>query len=499
MRPLPLPAAAVLAAGALLGVLGDMLLRTGGAPGLNLFVWATAVAGTALLLHRRGGGRLSAEAGAWLLAGVLFTAGMMWRDAEALKVFALGCAIVAFALPAFRAGAAWVRESSVAETITALAAGAAHGAAGALLLLFGADRAVARPDPERSARWRGVAAVARGLAIALPLVLVFGGLFVAADSVFAALVADIVRVDIGLTASHIALAGFLGWIASGYLRGFLAGTHHPALATLTARRPILGITELATALGLVVLLFLLFVVVQFRYLFGGSELVEVTAGLTYAEYARRGFFELVAVALLSLPLLLAADALLDRRTRRDDVVFRTLAGAHIALVFAVMASALQRLRLYQAAYGLTEQRFHATALLILIGVVLLWFAATVLRGRPRGFAFGAVLAAFTTVAVLYAVNPDAIIARTNVARAQSDVGTATSFDASYVASLSADAVPVLLAALPSLPPPAQCAIARKLLQRWPPHTRPPLRQWSWSAARAQRAVGEQAGFLAGLC
>jgi hypothetical protein len=265
------------------------------------------------------------------------------------------------------------------------------------------------------------------------------------------------------------------------------------------RRVRVGVIEAGVLLGVVNLLFVAFVLVQFRYLFGGAGLVEVTPGLTYAEYARRGFFELVAVALLSLPLLLAADGLLERRTRRDDVVFRTLAGLHIALVFAVMASALYRLRLYQAAYGLTEQRFHATALLVLIAVVLLWFAATVLRGRPRGFAFGAVLAAFTTVAVLHAVNPDAIIARTNVARAQSDVGAVTSFDASYVASLSADAVPVLLEALPALPPTAQCAIARRLLRRWPPDQRLPLRAWNWSAARAQRAVGEQAGFLAGLC
>ena len=61
------------------------------------------------------------------------------------------------------------------------------------------------------------------------------------------------------------------------------------------------------------LLFLAFVLVQFRYLFGGAELVRGLTGMSYADYARRGFFELVAVAALSLPLLLLADWWLDHR------------------------------------------------------------------------------------------------------------------------------------------------------------------------------------------
>ena len=69
-----------------------------------------------------------------------------------------------------------------------------------------------------------------------------------------------------------------------------------------ARIGVLGIVELGIVLGLLDVLFLAFVLVQFRYLFGGAELVQVSATLTYAEYARRGFFELVAVAAL-----LAAD------------------------------------------------------------------------------------------------------------------------------------------------------------------------------------------------
>ena len=122
-------------------------------------------------------------------------------------------------------------------------------------------------------------------------------------------------------------------------------------------------------------------IVQFRYLFGADTLVQITPGLTYAEYARRGFFELVFAVVLVVPVLLAADWLLDRRIRRDALVFRGLAGVQIGLVLAIAASALQRLRLYHASYGLTESRFYAMVLLIWIGAMLCWLAATVLRGR----------------------------------------------------------------------------------------------------------------------
>jgi hypothetical protein len=499
MRVLPLPAGVVLVAGVLLGALGNALLRPDGPPALNFAIWSALVAGTAVLLHRRGGATISREAAALLGVGVAFTMGMAWRDADTLKVLALLSAVVAFALPAFRAGAAWLRRSSVAEMITALGSGAAHGPGGGLLLLFGRSAGRATAGPEYVARWRPVAAAARGVALAIPLMLLFGALFVSADAVFAGMLADAIPADLDALGNHLAVTGALGWLAAGYLRGFVAGTDHPVLSAATRTRSLFGITELATALGLLQLLFVLFVVVQFRYLFGGSALVEVTPGLSYAEYARRGFFELVAVVLLSLPLLLLCDALLERRDRGDDAIFRGLAGLHIVLVFAVMASAMQRLRLYQEAYGLTVSRLNATALLLLLAVVLAWFAATVLRGRRERFAFGALLASFATVAVLFAVNPDAVVARANVSRVTSGAIAAGQFDARYAASLSADAAPVLMAALPSLPADAQCTVARRLLQRWGGDVAADWRSWNRAVSRARHDVRQNEAGLLAIC
>ncbi len=497
------PAGALLVAGLVLGVVGDAVLRAPGPLGLNMFIWVASIALAAYVLHRRAGLEPDRERFAWLAMAVLLAAGLAWRDSPPLKLLALGCATLSFALAAYREVAAWVRRAGVARYLRAWGTGALHAWTASTFVLVDAKPWPTRPDIGGGAGWRRTAAVARGLAIATPLVVVFGALFMSADAVFAELVLNIVRLDFDRIASHLLLFSISAWLATGYLRGFLTGTELPplrvlwrdgALQAFVSRRPTLSITEVATALAAIAVLFLLFVIVQFRYLFGSDVLVQVTPDLTYAEYARRGFFELVFAVVLVVPVLLAADWLLDRRTGRDAVVFRCLAGVQIGLVLAIAASALQRLRLYHASYGLTEARFYAMVLLLWIGAMLFWLAATVLRSRRDSFAFGALASGLATVALLFMINPDSIIARTNVARMTS-ADAAVRFDVAYASSLSADAVPVLIDGLAALPPDVQCPLAQHLLRRWPPDREPSLRSWSWSAARARGAVREQAARL----
>jgi len=488
----------LLVAGVVLGVVGDSLLRAPGPPGLNLSLWVASVAVAALALHRRAPLALDRERIAWLVIGVVFAGGLAWRDAPPLKLLALACGTLSFALAAHRLSASWVRRAGVLRYAGALALGAVHAWTAAALALVDATFSTPREETGRSAGWRRAAAVARGLVIATPLVVVFGALFMSADAVFADLVLNVVRVDVELIAGHVLLFFVSAWLATGYLRGFLTGTELPplpvlwrdgALVALAPKRPTLGITEVVTALAALDLLFLVFVLVQFRYLFGGDALVRVTPDLTYAEYARRGFFELVFAVILVVPVLLAADWLLERRSRRDDRVFRSLAGMQIGLVLAVAASAFQRLRLYHASYGLTESRVYAMVLLIWIAAVLFWLAATVLRGRRDLFAFGTLASGLATVALLFVINPDAFIARANVAR-MGAADASVRFDVAYATSLSADAVPVLIDALPALPRDVQCPLARHMLRRWPPNRDRSIRSWSWSAARASDAVRE---------
>ena len=491
----PASAVLVLAAGALLGAAGDVLFRAPGPPGLNLSIWIAGVAAAALVLHRRSNLVPDHNRTAWLAIGTAFAAGLSWRDAPALKLLGLGCATVTFALAAYRPGGGWVRRAGIVRYALALALGALHAWTAAALAILDAARWSSPTRAEGAAGWRGGAAVARGLLVAAPLVAVFGALFMSADAVFEALVTSVFRFDVEWLLGHVLLFSVLAWLAAGYLHGFLTGTALPLLSdsldrsgpgAVTARGPA-GTTEVITALSAVALLFLLFVAVQSRYLFGADTLVQVTPGLTYADFARRGFFELVFASVLVVPLLLVADWVTGERGGRAAWVFRSVAGLQIVLVLAVAASALHRLRLYYESYGLTASRLYALVLLVWIAAMLCWLAATVLRGRRERFAFGALTSGLATIALLFAVNPDAVVARTNVARMAS-AGTPERFDVAYATTLSADAVPILLEAMPGLPADLRCPLARHMLRRWPPGRPPSLRGWSWSAARAAGAV-----------
>jgi hypothetical protein len=258
-------------------------------------------------------------------------------------------------------------------------------------------------------------------------------------------------------------------------------------------------------------LFLGFVLVQAVYLFGGTDTLART-GLTYSEYARRGFFELVTVAALVLGLVLLMDWLTRFVTGRARLAINLLHGVLVALTLAILASALFRMRLYQQEFGLTELRFYTTAFMAWLGVVLVWLVVTVLRapapgGDNRGrrrFAFGARVASLALVVALDLINPDALIARTNLSRAAAGVGQP--LDTEYLAqTLSADAMPVSVVGLAAVPDPAvqaklACGLqaqAKGLAER---ASKTNWRGANWGVSAARRALaGGDLGKYTGKC
>ena len=187
------------------------------------------------------------------------------------------------------------------------------------------------------------------------------------------------------------------------------------------------------------------------------------------------------VAALVLPLLLVLHWLFRADRPGGARLFRALAGPQIGLLFVIMASAMQRMRLYQDEYGQTELRLYVTAFMAWLALVFVWFVLTVLRDRRERFAFGALLAAFGMIAALHVLNPDAAIVRANAARTRAG----RPFDVDYALSLSADAVPALLAARPVLPPRQAQAVTARLAPPGPPR-QGDWRSWNWSRAEARR-------------
>jgi hypothetical protein len=246
-------------------------------------------------------------------------------------------------------------------------------------------------------------------------------------------------------------------------------------------------TDMTAALATLDALFALFIIVQLGWLFGGESFLQARTGLTAAEYARKGFFQMVFVVLLVVPLLVATRALLapgiDAARRHTR-----LAIPMVVLLLAMIASAALRMRLYVQYFGLSTDRFYTLAIMAWLAFVLVWLAATTLRGRDQRFVAGAVLAGFATLLVLNVVVPDRVVARVNVARAQRPTSAGgTPLDLDYLSTLSGEAMRTAIAA--TLSPPAnmsgsaataptgaqqqtpaaqRCNAARRIRSRWSP-------------------------------
>lgn len=526
----------ILQAAVLLGISGDALLRCV-PPGLNVLLWMLVfVTGTAALLARHRANLYGFENKLFFIPLLAFAAFFAWRDSNVLALLDALVILLTLAIITLRGQNISVRVAGVFQYGLGVFLTVVNAMFAPFYLLLGDIKWATIP---RAGWTKHLFSVLRGLMVAVPILLVFGGLFMAADAVFEGVVRQTFNIDPLTIITHAFLIAFFAWTSAGFLRGAIIKSEilnaainseksveneKPAAETKSfsikdsplgivekvihqsdepakqkedfTEKPqeklknffSLGLTEVSVILGLMNLLFLSFVVIQIRYFFGGAQFVQQIAGMTYADYARRGFFELVWVAALVLPILLAVHYLLRKDNPRNEQVFRFLAGGQIVLLFVIMASAVSRMFLYQNEYGLTELRVYTTAFMFWLATVFVIFAATVLIGRRERFAFGAYLSALFVVVALQFINPDALIVKTNLSR----MNEGKFFDARYAASLSADAIPFLINEFPAINGENRCTIENKLLERKKYEANKDWRSWNFSRATAWRLVESEA-------
>ncbi len=209
----------------------------------------------------------------------------------------------------------------------------------------------------------GLAPAVRGALLGGLLVVPFGALFVHADLVFSELAEGVPLPSLDALPGQ-AVAFTLVLLAAVGLALAFRGPVRASIPRPTRR---LAPSEWGIALGLLVALFLAFVLVQLTVLFGGRRHVLETAGVTYAEYAREGFWQLLAAAGLTLLVVGASVIFAATPQRRHRIALRLLLGALCALTIVVLASALNRLLLYEEAFGLTRSRLFAEAVTVWLG------------------------------------------------------------------------------------------------------------------------------------
>ena len=151
-------------------------------------------------------------------------------------------------------------------------------------------------------------------------------------------------------------------------------------------------------------------------LFGGHAHVLETAGLTYAEYARQGFWQLLWVSGLTLLVLSVVIRVAGRATAADRRVLRVLVGILCATSVVVVISAIHRMWLYQQAYGFSTERLMVITIEVWLGVVFLLVAAAGIRMSARWLPRAVLVAGVLALLGLAALNPERLIADRNIDR-----------------------------------------------------------------------------------
>ncbi len=339
-----------------------------------------------------------------------------------------------------------------------------------------------RTGNDADGRWPRLAPLARGLTIGIPLALIFALLFASADPIFRQGLDDLfgLRLDLGSLPGRIVFGLAAGWLAIGVLAAVidgapveaspaevmpaaLAASSPDAASERPATEPVdvgaelpretglrLGALEATVILILVDAVVATFVVLQVAYLFGGLDTMAA-ARLTYSDYARRGFFELVVAAVLAGAVVATIESLVRVRSRAS-------LGASLGLLVltgVVLVSATLRLSLYQGAYGWTELRFYVFTAIVYVAVALTLLGLLVILRRIPWLPHGLVALGFVGLVGLNLAAPGAFVAERNLERVLHPslvpADGRTGLDAEYLAVLPDDAIPPIVDALQRLP------------------------------------------------
>jgi hypothetical protein len=468
-------------------------------PGVNWALWTAAAAAGFLLIGRRFG-RSSANRhprAALGLACLLSIAAALTANPHADALIFLSVAgLFAYCVLATAASSSEIGPAALLRAPLAI---------GRLLL---AEAAARIAETFAVVRMRRAVPLVRGSAMALGLAATLFLLLSAADPTLAdwrqlawdtILSRTFVARDVFFIALSVLLLGAYG-LASRRSKAPSsrpgAGNHPAAPAALFS-----GLERLMV-LGAALLLFFAFFAVELSHQLASSG-VHLMAGETFAEATHRGFGEMIVAATLCALVIITLEqhALRSAGERR----VRLLSWGVIAASLVIVASAYQRVRYYEAAYGYTEERLYVQAICGLVSLALLSLASE-LRSTinvPRLIRHVALIAVACVAGLSY-WNSAAWIVVANVARYE---GTGK-LDVNYLERLartSPDAIPALIAAVPSLAP-ADASRLRESLQHTaidrsillPRSATGGLSWYELSVRRAEaRAALRSAGLLAG--
>lgn len=408
----------------LVGLAADQALRTGTfGVGTSLTVALIAFAVVFSGLPTTLTSRLLAAAGLAFAAWLSLRASpwLLWPD--------LGAALVLLGLSASLAARGTLLDMGAAEAAGRAIHAVINGVAGSAFVL--------RPLFRSRPRLAAAAPIARGVLIAAPIAIVLAVLLAAADPVFASFFN--LNIDFGQLTIDVLFVIGGGLVAAGLLRLAAADP----IERIDGPRWRLGAVEGLVVLVILDAIFAAFAVAQAVAAAGAAAGPLQSAGVTYSDYARSGFFQLLWVAGITAVVIILFSritSLSDARSRRSFVLLAEIA---IGLTLLIVFVAFRRLSLYEEAFGFTMLRLYSHIFAVWIAVVFLLLAADIagVFRKRRWFVGATITSAAVVLLALNFANPEAIVVALNIDHAR----TTHKIDAEYLGQLSSDATPSLLA------------------------------------------------------
>ena len=283
-----------------------------------------------------------------------------------------------------------------------------------------------------------------GIIVSIPLLLIIVTLLSSADRVFEHFMGEIPKllknINLGEYVVQIIIVIFITTLifsytwsllnprAAGYIKlpetgGFGRNTWDPVI--------------IATILVVINIIYLFFTFVQFSYLFGSLK-YGLPGNFSYSEYARRGFFELIAVTLINFSILVGCINFTKKSGSIMNNMVRSLNSLLVVCTIVMLFSAYSRMSLYEEVYGYTYLRMLTHAFMIFLFVVFLITFFKIWNNK-LSLLKSYVIVALISYLIINFMNIDVVIAKNNIDR----YFKTGKIDAGYLTSLSYDAIPQL--------------------------------------------------------
>lgn len=274
------------------------------------------------------------------------------------------------------------------------------------------------------------------LCIAVPCVIILTLVLSSADMVFSLKVNNLFSNTSNILTFNTIFKIVCGIAVGLFLFGTIYHAHTNNITRPEKERNIKGdLIIINILLSSLLIVYTLFVVIQFKYLFAGSSLPN---GLTYTDYARKGFFELLALTFVNIVLILTSIKLTKKSEIKWSLLTKIFCHYLCAVTLVLLISSFYRMFLYTNDDGLTRLRFFVMGFLIFEAIGLL--ITFLYIAKPK---FNICLM-YTIIALVYYMILNIIPTDNIIAKNQIDKYLENERDdLAYIFTLSADAAPAI--------------------------------------------------------